>query len=313
MADTWFLPAKDVKLTSAFNTENSDIKVGEAISRTVQVFALGASEEQLPDIQFNTIDGAKIYVDKSEVKSIDTPQGTAAIKEYVISIIPTRSGEVVLPGIELNWWNTVTDKEELATLANKVISVKAVEVSNDSAAANQIPGLTKEIQSLTDSNQIIDRKMKQSRPFIKTGTRDVLIFVVSLCLIALLLLILQQKRQQAIQKTVHTKTGKEKKHMDNPGKLYREVESACLRNNPLQAYIATMKYLNFYPFEHPLTKDVLCELRIIEQSLYSNQQKQNWQGQRLLEAIKKLNRMTKKSSPAEKTGKLHPLYPVLNA
>ena len=102
----WFLPAKAVDLKQSWQPDHPEFKVGEAVTRIVQIVALGASKEQLPDITFQDVDGASIYVDRVDDRSTDTDKGTAAIKQYSLSIVPTRGGTVTLPEIRVDWFDT---------------------------------------------------------------------------------------------------------------------------------------------------------------------------------------------------------------
>lgn len=122
-ATGWFLPAKEVELRAAWEPAEPDFKAGEAAQRIVQIVALGASKEQLPDLEFADVDGAAVYVERVDDRSRDTGQGTEAIKQYTLSVIPTRGGEVTLPAIEVNWLDADTGEEEVATLPAETLVV----------------------------------------------------------------------------------------------------------------------------------------------------------------------------------------------
>ena len=133
----WFLPAKNVAFKSQWQPANPTFKVGEASSKIVQIVALGASKEKLPDLKFSNVDGARVYVDRVDDRSVDTEQGTAAIKQYTLSIVPTRPGAVTLPGAEVNWLDSTTGKQQTAKLATETIQVAGAPVANASPAAPQ--------------------------------------------------------------------------------------------------------------------------------------------------------------------------------
>lgn len=120
---SWFLPAKNVELVSQWQPENPVFKVGEANAKIVQLVALGASKEQLPNLNFNDVDGARIYVDRVDDRTVDADQGSAAIKQYTLSIVPTRAGAVTLPTVEVSWLDTASGKQKTAKLPAETIQV----------------------------------------------------------------------------------------------------------------------------------------------------------------------------------------------
>ena len=45
-----------------------------------------------------------------------TPKGITARQVTVVGIVPTRAGTLTLPEISIPWWNTQTDREEVAII-----------------------------------------------------------------------------------------------------------------------------------------------------------------------------------------------------
>ncbi|MBW8638017.1 BatD family protein [Hoeflea sp. WL0058] len=131
----WFLPAKAVDLKQSWQPDHPDFQVGEAVTRIVQIVALGASKEMLPDIDFQDVDGASVYVDRVDDRSTDTDKGTAAIKQYMLSVVPTRDGSVTLPEIQVGWFDTVAGEQKTSVLPAQTIEVGGG-VSNTSTPAS---------------------------------------------------------------------------------------------------------------------------------------------------------------------------------
>ncbi|WP_157973706.1 BatD family protein [Tropicimonas sp. IMCC34043] len=128
-ATDWFLPAKNVDLTASWQPEAPTFKVGEAASRVVRIVALGASKEQLPDLDFSDIDGAKVYVDRVDDQSVDTAKGTAAVKQYSVSVVPTRPGTLTLPAISVQWLDTTDGTQKTATIAAETVTVEGTAIA----------------------------------------------------------------------------------------------------------------------------------------------------------------------------------------
>lgn len=131
----WFLPAKDVQLTSKWSPEHPVFKEGEAVTRRISLLALGASSVQLPDLSFENPDGARIYVDDVKTGEDQTADGTVARKDFLLSVVPTRGGEITLPEIKVNWTDSVSGKAKTATLPSEVIKAEGTIPPANQAAA----------------------------------------------------------------------------------------------------------------------------------------------------------------------------------
>ncbi|MET0358004.1 MAG: BatD family protein [Pararhizobium sp.] len=132
----WFLPAKNVHLTAQWSPEHPVFKEGEAVTRRVSLLALGASTVQLPDLSFENTDGARIYRDDVQTGENQTAQGTVARKDFLLSVVPTRGGEISLPEIKVNWTDSVTGEAKTAILPSEMIKAEGtIPPANQPAAA----------------------------------------------------------------------------------------------------------------------------------------------------------------------------------
>ncbi|WP_062231756.1 BatD family protein [Aureimonas sp. N4] len=120
----WFLPAKNVQLVAKWSPEHPVFKEGQSVTRRVSLLALGASAAQLPDLSFENTDGARIYLDDTQTGDDQTAQGTVARKDFLLSVVPTRGGEITLPEIKVNWTDSVSGEAKTATLPSEVIKAE---------------------------------------------------------------------------------------------------------------------------------------------------------------------------------------------
>lgn len=134
----WFLPAKNVKLTAKWSPEHPVFREGEAVTRRVSLLALGASTVQLPDLSFENTDGARIYLDDTQTGEDQTADGTVARKDFLVSVVPTRGGEITLPEIKVNWTDSVSGEAKTATLPSEVIKAEGtIPPANQTAVAQK--------------------------------------------------------------------------------------------------------------------------------------------------------------------------------
>ena len=112
----WWLPAKQVALMAEWEPRQPQFKVGEAVSRTIYLKAVGVAENQLPDIRFAQTQGLKQYPDKA-ISSSGLENGqVVAVKKITNVYIPTTSGAQTIPEIALDWFNIQTNQMEKAVL-----------------------------------------------------------------------------------------------------------------------------------------------------------------------------------------------------
>lgn len=98
-------------------------RVGEPITRTLTLTAANITKEQLPPLTVNFGPGIQAYPDKSI--SSHTLKGDVMIAQSVqkIAIIPTVAGEMLLPAIEVPWFNSTTSQIEWARIDAQRINV----------------------------------------------------------------------------------------------------------------------------------------------------------------------------------------------
>lgn len=118
-----WLPASKLLLTEQWSENPPKFTVGEPITRTLTLTAAGLTASQLPSLAGQPIAGLKRYPDQPALKDSPDDQGITGTRVQKIAIIPTRAGNLTLPAIEVKWWNVDADREEVATLPARSITV----------------------------------------------------------------------------------------------------------------------------------------------------------------------------------------------
>ena len=115
--------AEDISLKSSFDTDSW--QQGEPVTRTITLEATGLTKEQVPSIVPPEVAGIKQYAAKPVVEQ-EYIDGALKLRVSVeVTMIPERAGDLRLPAIELPWWDSENDKQQLATLAATDISIAA--------------------------------------------------------------------------------------------------------------------------------------------------------------------------------------------
>ncbi len=147
-----WLPASEIQLAEVWADKNQRAVVGEPITRTLRLKADGLTAAQLPPLAAQAPAGMKQYPDQPVRKDIPGSHGITGMREEKVALIPTRPGTLELPAVEMRWWNTRTDREEVARIpaetlqvvpapANSVIPLPPAPVPSAPRAADQ-PAVT---------------------------------------------------------------------------------------------------------------------------------------------------------------------------
>lgn len=133
-----WLPASEVRLVDEW-PENAHFKIGEPVTRTVSLLAAGLTAAQLPELSEQAISGIKQYPDQPTLNDQKNENGITGIRQEKIAYIPTQSGKLTLPEINIPWWNTQTGQIEYARIDAKQITIEAGAVPHPSAVLPQAP------------------------------------------------------------------------------------------------------------------------------------------------------------------------------
>jgi hypothetical protein len=114
---------------------------GEPITRTVTIRAEGASVGMLPELAGPELPAADIkqYPDQPVTKEEKTSSGLAGQRQQKTALIATRSGTYTVPTMEIPWWNTVTDRMEVARLPAATLTVLPSALSEPPEAIPVVP------------------------------------------------------------------------------------------------------------------------------------------------------------------------------
>ncbi|ARD43565.1 BatD family protein [Colwellia sp. PAMC 21821] len=118
-----WLPSELLALHQEWQPEPSQFKVGEPITRTITLTAAGLSEEQLPEITMDVPQGLKVYPDQATLHTGLNNERLVSQKVINFAIVASQAGEYQLPEITVPWWNTVTNKAEVAKIPAQTITV----------------------------------------------------------------------------------------------------------------------------------------------------------------------------------------------
>ena len=154
-----WLPLENLELSGNWSIKNG-FKVGEAISRTVDLTAYGMTESMMPQITFPEVEGFNQYPEKP-VTSEQIVKGQLVTSAKINNVyIPTKSGNFVIPETKISWFNVRTNKTETAVLPQENVFV----LPNSDLEKGNSKQPTPAVEEKTSQSTASDDKPKEEQP-----------------------------------------------------------------------------------------------------------------------------------------------------
>jgi hypothetical protein len=130
-----WLPAQSVQLKLDGLPKGGEVKLGEPLSLTLSVDAVGQPASALPEPQLPALDGARVYPDKTRDSTRDDGHWLHGTRTRTFAIVPNRAGSLTIPAITLNWWNVAQDRAEQAQVPAHTLTVVGASGANTATPA----------------------------------------------------------------------------------------------------------------------------------------------------------------------------------
>ncbi|WP_130905661.1 MULTISPECIES: BatD family protein [unclassified Pseudomonas] len=124
-ADLPWLPARSLSLSESWSPEPEHVQVGDSLTRSLKVTAEGLSSSQLPPLPGTEVSGLRRYPDQPVLGNQNSERGLVGSREDREALVPSRSGSIELPSVEVVWWNTFEDHLEHTSLPARTLQVAA--------------------------------------------------------------------------------------------------------------------------------------------------------------------------------------------
>ncbi|GAC08070.1 BatD family protein [Paraglaciecola chathamensis] len=130
-----WLPSEYVELHEEWQPDSGDFTVGEPITRTLTLTAVGVDEAQLPAINSQYPSGVKVYPNQPNTTTIEKDETLIAQRTETIAIIPSQAGQFTIDEVKVPWFNIVSEQVEYATLPKRTITVTAASGTSPAASS----------------------------------------------------------------------------------------------------------------------------------------------------------------------------------
>jgi len=116
-------PARDYRLTQQVSSGDS-LRVGEPVTRTVIIDAVGLEENMIVEPVWPEVPGVRIYPDQPQGITRDDGQWVLGHKEFRYAVVPENEGELVLPELKVEWWDTQNNRARTVVLDSHTVLVQ---------------------------------------------------------------------------------------------------------------------------------------------------------------------------------------------
>ena len=249
--------------------------------------------------------GAQTYPDDPETSETSSVKGVRSVRTEKMAIIPSSAGNLTLPAIEFNWWNTSTQSMETAILPERTLAILP-----GNAAANTNPA------AINDSNSTAATITQSQNPVTAnneaTGTnywRPAFFTAIGLWLLTTLGLLLG--RRTPIQSNTNRQTNNETSEQQ----AWQKLEQ--VKSNPIALRAAVLGWAKKFWKHHSINSlsDISLasrndglkkELMALDASLFQDD-KSSFDANKLLQLLEK--ERTSGDIPENDSGSaIRPLY-----
>lgn len=282
-ADQPWLPARSLTLEEHWSPDPSgqQTQIGDSLTRGITLRAEGLSSTQLPPLPATEIRGLRRYPDQPVLRNEISERGMTANREEREALVPTHSGDLALPALEITWWNTREDHLEHSSLPARTLQVE----DNPALSADTPVGDSSASNALLWPWQLAT-------------------LVLALTTLLGFALWWRARSQPAVLRA--TQTG------PSPRSLLDDLKRACQANDPQ----ATRQALDAWARQQPETLAEMAARFVplsdaldgLNGALYS-ESGQYWQGDELWRAIGTIPPAEQVLTPSGESGSLPPLYP----
>ncbi|MDD0975248.1 BatD family protein [Pseudomonas fontis] len=282
-ADQPWLPARSLSLEEHWSPDpaQTPIQIGDSLTRSIVLKAEGLSSAQLPALPATEVAGLRRYPDQPQLRNQINERGLLGSREEREALVPTHSGGLELPSLEVTWWNTREDHLERSSLP-----ARSVQVADN-------PALTAEAPASTGSSELYALWPWQLSTL-----------VLALTTLAGFALWWRARSQPAVLRAAQSGP--------SPRTLLDDLKRACQANDPQ----ATRQALDAWARQQPETLADMAARFVplsdaldgLNGALYS-ESGQYWQGEDLWRAIGTIPTAELGQLVNGENGSLPPLYP----
>jgi hypothetical protein len=307
-----WLPAESLQLQESWSKDPPRTGIGEPITRTLTVHAVGATVGVLPELGPGSVqnggDAIKPYLDQPNLKEVKTPSGLASTRQEKAALIPSRAGTYTTAELQIPWWNTRSDKPEVLRLPPRQLIVDPATGEIQPPTASPAPATEPSATTLPSPPSPIEL------PPPSNEWRWIALTLVVGWTATLAAWFLSRRRQPAADASARARAPK-----PNLRQIVKSLQKACETDNAATASSALLDWAKITWQDLPgnnlravatrVTPELAEEIRKLDRLVYGPNPSASWDGTGLWKAFQ-AGQSAKDGEAQKKKAALEPLHRI---
>ena len=304
-----WLPASKLELREEWQPASLKVASGEPVTRTLTIRAEGAGVGMLPELTGPDLPSADLrqYPDQPVTQEGKTDEGLVSQRQQKTALMAARGGQYTLPALEIPWWNTVTDRMEIARLPGHELTVKAA--AGEPAAPAVIPAPEPQATPALPTADVAAPPHERSA---EPGSWLTWVFALGWALTAF-----GWWYSRARGPRIEANPSKTNPDTESERRLIQALEAACKANDAKAARRAFDRWAEFrWPDRShggralQFDADLRARIDELDRCLFSGESRRSWDGAALMRAVRQMSASSNgKASGRLAAEELAPLYP----
>ena len=277
-----WIAAKAFALEESWSEYPPKFKMGEPISRIINMEANGITKSQFPQLDQRALDTAKTYVDPPLADERLTKEGILSSNRITIGIVPTQADSITFGEIKIPWWNTNTDREEIALIPSRTFEIESTEYS-DMPSTENLPLTIQTKTPTTPQNESVSWPM--------------IFLIIGLTVYSVFSSLQWQQKNKELRALKVLPSDDPKTHQQpNETAVFDKLRQACLAHNASDAHHFlllwgrskfSVKSLQELQNQYK-GSELKFEIARLEEALYAKEKIAGWRGNDLLTQVNNL-------------------------
>ena len=285
-------PAARITIEQTLNRSVDGLKVGDALTRTIGVFAARTQAMMIPPTHFEAPDGVRVYV-ADPLLSDETREHVGFVGGHRTdraTYVFQKPGDYTLPAVDIDWTDPATQKRQTSRAPAIAVHI-AASAAVQPAIAPDKPAAAVETE----------RRPFAWRLWIGVGG------------FALLLVVVAWFVRRYLARFLAALTARRQRRRDSESRAFRQIEQACRRDDAAAAYRALLAWCvkagwpSLASYGRTKQPQLATEIGRLEAHLYADTSASPWHGAGLLSALQDARRR-ERAGPSP-TALLPPLNP----
>ncbi len=283
-----WLAVEKLELTQEWSGDIQQMKVGEPLTRTLTLHGVGTTVGQLPELNtVKTDNNIKAYPDQPVLNEQKQADGISASRQEKIALIPATAGKHILSAIEIPWFNTKTQKIEVARLPETTINVSG---SSETQQPNPTPPKPLSTPSRPTSKSDTNSQIPIST---KAEGQNTWLWVSAFLALGWITTVTYFLLKRTKTPILSADTAERLLHQTSLKECSKKLKAACMDDDALAAKNALLAWgKQKFNANNLVSIAAYCDARLRDEILHLNQtlygkDNSGWTGKNLLQAFTK--------------------------